>query len=612
MEHQLKHFDIDWYKPRLSYLFFIVIGAFSVLILRLFHLQIIEGHEYKRLSENNCIRLQTISASRGLIWDRNGRLWVDNRPSFNLNIVLKDARPVKETVRKLSLHAGIPEDEIWKKIEGHRRAPSYMPILLKEDINRDMLASIEVHKYDLPGVIVDFMPKRHHIYREGAHVIGYLGEITPEELKGGKYPDNRGGDVVGKYGVEKAAEEYLKGRSGGRQVEVDARGQVIRILKTVAAVPGDNVYLTIQYDLQNKAESLLDGKVGAVVAMDPQNGDILAMASSPTFDPNGFVDGMSHEEWNSLISNEFHPLENKAVQGEYPPASTYKIMTALAGLEEGVINESTRFYCPGYYQFGDRDFRCWKKTGHGSVNVVDALAVSCDVFFYQVGQRLGVDRLARYAKGSGLGAETGINLGNEGQGLIPTSEWKKQKTGIPWHKGETLSIAIGQGYNLVTPLQMAVLTSAVANGGTLYRPNILRKIESIKGGIVHETQPEIRGRLPVSPAHLRIIQKGLWEVVNGSEGTARLIRVEGIDISGKTGTAQVFSRKKNDDSRRTVADHLKSHAWFVAYAKSGDLQIALAVIVEHGEHGSSMAAPIARDLITAYFKADGPIIPITD
>jgi penicillin-binding protein 2 len=298
-------------------------------------------------------------------------------------------------------------------------------------------------------------------------------------------------------------------------------------------------------------------------------------------------------------------MENKAVQGEYPPASTYKIVTAIAGLEEGIINKDTTFYCSGHYKFGDRDFRCWKKRGHGNINIITALAESCDVFFYQLGQKLGIDRLAWYAKACGLGSLTGIKLDQEASGLIPTAAWKKRRTGVAWQRGETLSVAIGQGYNLVSPLQMLVLTSAVANGGIRYKPLILKTIETAEGKIISDTslhtKREIAGKLPASRQTLEIVKKGLWEVVNGRKGTARIARIDGIAISGKTGTAQVVGRQQDEDSdEEDRAFHLKPHAWFVAFAPSDEPKIAVAVIVEHGEHGSSTAAPIARELIRTY------------
>jgi penicillin-binding protein 2 len=608
VDKYLKKADADWYRQRVTGVMICVLAAFAVLLLRLLYLQVIRGEEYHLLSLNNRIRLQSIDPPRGLISDRNDHVLVENRPSFDVSVTLKDAGEVEETIKKVSKHLMVPSEELMLKLTGSKGVSAYKPILLKQDIGRNALASIEAHKYDLPGIAVNVKLRRHYLnVQDAAHLIGYLSEISPDELAAKLYPGRRRGDFIGKYGAEKAYENYLRGTRGGRQVEVNANGQVVRVLKTVNAKPGQNVYLTIDHALQKKAESLLRGVAGAAVAMDPGSGRILALASSPSFDQNFFASGMSHEQWDSLISNPFRPMENKAIQGEYPPGSTYKIITALAGLEEGVIDEDTEVFCPGYYRFGNRTFRCWKKGGHGRVKILKAITESCDVYFYKVGELLGVDRLAWYAKASGLGSPTGINLDKEAKGLIPTAAWKKRRTGVPWQKGETLSIAIGQGFNLATPIQMVGLTAAIANGGTRYRPMILEAIKSPDGRIIHQSQPEVIGKVPISERTLELLRTGLWAVVNSDHGTARGSRLADIEISGKTGTSQVISRKKDDTrSEDEMPAHLRPHAWFVAYAPSNAPIIAVAVLVEHGEHGSSAAAPVARELIKTYLRRARP------
>lgn len=588
---------------------FFVMMAFVILIIRLFYLQVIGGKAFRRVSETNCIRLQRIDPPRGLIFDRNGILLVDNRPSFDLNIILKKAKPLDITLEKLSLLLHIPVHELTSKINRNKqKISSYKPVLLKQDIGRDALAIIETHKFNIPGVEVSVRPIRHYINRySSAHFIGYLSEINSNEIKSGKYPGCKVGDFVGRFGIEKFCEGFVRGRRGWRQVEVDAAGKVVRILKTVDAVPGYNVYLTIDVKLQKRAEKLIQNLVGAIVAMDPKTGHILALSSSPTFDQNIFASGMSHSEWNNLVSNPFRPMENKVVQAEYPPASIYKIITAIAGLEEGIIDESTTYNCPGYYEYGDRIFRCWKHGGHGNMNVVSALAESCDVFFYHIGQKIGIDRLAWYANACGLGKPTGINLDNEAHGLVSTSAWKKRRTGVAWQGGDTLSVAIGQGYNLVTPLQMAVLTAAIANNGIKHRPII---VKSIRKATLTENKfstsdsfisKQTISKLPASRHTIDLIKKGLWKVVNSSNGTAANICINGIDISGKTGTAQVVGSKKYKVARANKrADYIKPHAWFAAFAPSDAPKIAVVVIIEHGERGSTTAAPIAQELIKTY------------
>jgi len=527
---------------------------------------------------------------------------VDNIPSFDLSIVIRDAKPLEETIEKLAGYIKTPKEELMDIVSRNKGLSSYKPVLLKSNIGRKALAKIEVHMFDLPGIQVDIRPMRNYIYPGSAsHLIGYLSEISPTELKSGKYPAARRGDFIGKFGIEKTCENVLLGKRGGRQVEVNATGQVARILETVEAEPGHNVYLTIDHQLQEKAEELLEGVAGAAIAMDPSTGEILALASSPSFDQNSLVTGMSHEEWTSLIQNPRRPMENKAVQGEYPPASTFKIVTAIAGLEEKVIDENTTFFCPGFYVFGNRAFRCWKKGGHGEVNVVDAISKSCDVFFYQVGLKLGVDRLAWYAKACGLGSPTGIQLDHEASGLIPTSEWKKKRFGVQWHKGETLSVAIGQGYDLVTPIQMLVFTAAVANGGIRKKPVLFKSIETVEGEVIHNSNEENFGVLPVSQKTFEVVRRGLWDVVNKRHGTAWIAHVDGLDICGKTGTAQIAGRKGDRPQTEEELEYkMKSHAWFVSYAPAINPKIAVAILVEHGEHGSSAGGPVAREMIKTY------------
>ncbi|MCP4114057.1 MAG: penicillin-binding protein 2 [Desulfobacteraceae bacterium] len=601
--------DREWLKRRLMGGAFFMLIAFAVLAARLFYLQVIEGEEFLRLSENNCIRLKSVEASRGLIYDRNGVLLVDNRPSFNLKIVLKDARPIQKTLETLASFTQIPLEELQARVDGSKGGAKYKPLLLKKGISRDQLALVEAHSFELPGVQVDVEPRRNYVYRKSAaHLLGYLGQINSGELSSGKYPGVRGGDSIGKYGAEKVFEGLLRGKRGGRQVEVDASGRLVRVIKTVDSVPGKNIFLTIDNTLQQTAEAMLVDKAGAVVALDPSNGDVLVMASSPSFDQNDFIGGISSKKWKKLLADPDRPMSNKAIQGEYPPASTYKMITAIAALEEGVVDTGTTRFCSGQYKFGNRVYRCWKKWGHGELDILGAIEKSCDVYFYKAGEELGVDSLAQYAKGCGLGKITGIELEHERPGLVPTSAWKRRRYGVPWQPGETLSIAIGQGFNLVTPLQMAVFTAALGNGGTLYRPRILKSVQTLNGEVAEVNAPEIIGGLPAGKETLKIVRKGLLDVVQGNRGTARRIRIKGVDIAGKTGTAQVFSLKKKDrESDKRLDYHLRDHAWFVCYAPAENPVIAVSVIIEHGEHGSTAAAPVAGAVLRAYLEEKGMI-----
>ncbi|MCD4722873.1 MAG: penicillin-binding protein 2 [Desulfobacula sp.] len=599
-----KNPDRDWIKQRLIGASVCILFVFALLFLRLIYLQVIKGEEYRRLSEKNAVRLKSIKSSRGLIFDRNKKLMVDNRPSFNLKIVLEDAGEVKNTVEKVAQLIRVPFLELMDSIARAGKGTFYKPIILKSDISRDQLAIVEAHKFDLPGIHVDIEPTRHYIYKKtAAHLLGYLGQINTQELKSGRYPNVKTGDSIGRYGIEKSFEKYLQGKRGGRQIEVDANGRTIKVLRTIEPVAGLDLDLTLDLDLQKTAEKLLENKDGAVVAIDPDNGDVLVMASSPSFDQNDFIGGISQKKWDVLISDPGKPMSNKAIQAEYPPASTYKIITSFAALEEKHIDINTSVFCPGFFKYGNRVYKCWKKYGHGEMDITDGLIQSCDVFYYQAGEKVGVDALAQYAMGCGLGKRTGIMLGNERKGLIPTSAWKKKRYNESWQGGETLSVAIGQGYNLVTPLQMAVLIAAVGNGGTLYRPRIVKTIENTHGKIVKKIEPEITGGLPASKETLDIVRNALLQVVQGKRGTARGIRLKDVEIAGKTGTAQVFSVKKGEKiDFKNLEYSLRDHAWFVCYAPAKNPVIAISVMIEHGEHGSSTAAPVAGALIKQYMQ----------
>ncbi|MFZ2631195.1 MAG: penicillin-binding protein 2 [Desulfosalsimonadaceae bacterium] len=597
--------DSQWYRRRLLGLMIAVLIAFGMLAARLFYLQIICGDHYYNLSKNNCVRMQRVNPVRGLMFDRSGKLLVENRPSFDLTVIPSDAKPVDETIKKLFQY--IPEfaDEIRETINKKKIGYGYKPVLLKRDIGRDALASISAHQFDLPGIVIEANARRDYIHPGlAAHLIGYLGEINVDEINENLYPDKKSGDVVGRFGVEKACDQYLSGVPGGRIVQVNANGQIVEVLDTVDPESGHNIFLTIDYDLQHTAETLLQGQVGVAIAMDPGTGEILAIANSPTFDQNDFIGGISTDNWRELMSDPDRPMLNRAIQGEYPPASTYKVVTAMAALGEGIISQHTAFFCPGSYNYGNRDYGCWKKHGHGSMDVVNALAQSCDVFFYYCGRKLGVDRLARYAENCGLGVQTGIGLDNEADGLIPTAAWKKKRIGTPWQGGENLSIAIGQGYNLVTPLQLLVLFSAIANGGTEFKPLIVKSVNTVEGHAVITGTPEVRGTLPVSHSNLELIRKGLLQAVNHPQGTARGYVFDGsIHISGKTGTAQVVSRRlEKEGVNKRGGNSFKSHAWFVGYAPSENPRIAVCVLIEHGEHGSSGAGPVAKGMMVSYLK----------
>ncbi|MFH2126567.1 MAG: penicillin-binding protein 2, partial [Pseudomonadota bacterium] len=501
-------------------------------------------------------------------------------------------------------------EEIAKARRAAQGAPPFQPVVLRNHLDRHQLALLETFRYELPGVKVLVRYQRAYLApRLAAHVIGYLGEINKRELEQSNRAVYRMGDWVGRYGLEKSREQVLHGRRGARQVEVDAMGREIKLIKEVPASRGADLTLSINLNLQKAAAKALEGRVGAVAALDPRTGQVLCLYSSPAFDPNDFITGMSTKQWKELSEDPRHPLKDRAISGMYPPGSTYKIITSAAGLAEKAIDLTSRFFCAGQMPFGNRYYRCWayKKGGHGYTDIHKAIRESCDVFFYKTGLKLGVDRLAKWARAFGLGRPTGISLPHESPGLVPDSKWKKKRFKESWQDGETLSLAIGQSFTLVTPLQMARMTAVVANGGMLVTPTLVKTVTPPGGEPVPAPEP-VKTRVPIAPEYLDTIAKGLAAVVNEPHGTARRARLPGITVGGKTGTAQVVGLKfeKSFGDEENVPWKYRSHALFVAYAPVENPTIAVGVVVEHGGHGGSDAAPVAAAVMRAYFGIPEP------
>ena len=585
-----------------------ILVVFGVLILRLWFLQILNGPVYRSKSEHNRIRLQDISPSRGIIFDRRGEVLVDNRPSYNLYIIPEEVQDQGRLLESLSRLIVLDPGPTGELLDKASRGLPFKPVCVKRDISRNELAIIETHRFNLPGVLIAVKQQRRYISGYlASHLLGYLGEITEQQLKTGEYPDNKSGDLVGKSGVEWKWQAVLNGKRGGAQVEVDAAGRTIQVISRKPPVSGSDISLTIDRSLQALAEKALHGKRGAIVAMDPQNGEILALASSPPYDPNLFVGGIDKTNWDRIVSSEDFVLQNRALTGQYPPGSVFKIVVALAGLQEGVIDPGEELYCNGIYALGRSKYRCWKKYGHGKVGFHKALVESCDIYFYKMGMRLGVDRIGAYAKKFGLGVKTGIDVGREKGGLIPTREWKLKKWGVPWQAGETVSLSIGQSFILVTPLQMARMISAVFSGGSVHRPQLTKKIGKTPADKVHGSSLEGKGRLEIKQEYLELVKKALVGVVNEPHGTGSKARVKNITVAGKTGTAQVVALKKGKGKQdpEEVPFKFRDHAWFLAVAPAENPKIAIAVLVEHGGHGGSAAAPIAKEIIEAYLREPG-------
>jgi penicillin-binding protein 2 len=593
-------------KKRIDIASVVALLLVACLVFRLWFLQIHKGGEYKKLSENNRIRVQSLAAPRGNIFDRTGRQIITNRPSFNILWTQEDAPNPEEVLKEV---AKILKEDISTLLDRIRQAvdrPRFMPVRLAEDIDWNSLVQIENHRFELPGINVEALPTRDYLYADMAsHLVGYLGEISSLELQQHQEEGYQPGDQIGKMGIEKLFEKDLRGEKGYRYLEVDVHGFEQKVLETQDSLAGSDIYLTIDIDLQRVAEKALEDKAGAVVAMDVNSGRILALASAPPLTLTNFIGGISQKDWDELINNPRSPLLNKTIQGQYPPGSTYKIVTAYAGLSEGVIDRDTVFYCNGTLKFGNRTYGCWKRAGHGPVNLQKALTESCDVYFYLVGQRLGVDRLASYARDFGLGEKTQIELEHEKSGLAPTSEWKLRRHQEPWQEGETLSVAIGQGFNLVTPLQACRMAVVAANGGTLYRPQYIEKIIGPDSTVIRSFSPIIEKQMKDKHNFFDLINKGLVGVVNSKHGTGSSAKLEGITVAGKTGTAQVVHLKNvPTDLEGEVPYKYRDHAWFVCYAPAEKPEIAIAVLLEHGGHGGSAAGPVAKSVLMRYFGID--------
>ena len=591
-------------KKRLDIATAVIIFFVAVLIARLWFLQIHSGTEYARRSESNRIRIQDIVAPRGNILDRNGKTIITNRPRFNVVWSREDAPNPDEIIKIL---ARILDEDITVLLDRIRASadhPRYFPTRLKEDIDWKTLVTIENNHFNLPGVSIEVLPSRDYLFGDFAsHTIGYLGEISQTELEEPQYANHQRGDQVGKLGVEKLFEETLKGEKGRNYLEVDVRGFEQRQINLQEPLPGNDLQLTLDIDLQIAAETAMEGKAGAVVVMEVDTGRLLVLCSTPPLRLQEFVGGISSKAWNALLNDPLNPLINKTIQGQYPPGSTFKIVTALAAISEGVVTPETIYYCGGSLNFGNRRYGCWKRGGHGAVDFHRALVESCDVYFYQVGQRLGVDTIARYAQGMGLGQKTGIDLEHEKNGITPTAAWKKQRFKESWQEGETLSVAIGQGYNLTTPLQICQMTSALVNGGVLYRPQLIQTVMDPEGKPVSTFAPEVYGKSLGSARGRALIQQALVDVVNSKSGTAKVVRLPNVMVGGKTGTAQVIRLSHLEGLREQAIPYkYRDHAWFTCFAPAEKPEIAVTVLVEHGLHGGSGAGPVAKIVLSRYFE----------
>ncbi len=572
--------------------------GFLVLLLRLWYLQILEGDRYFVLSTNNRLRVRPVEAPRGFILDRHGEILVENRPTFDVYATLEDMTNPAEAATALGEILGTPPGEIEARLHEGRERP-YQPILIRKDLDERMMVAVEERRLDLPGISLRIRPIR--AYPSGgmaANLLGYVSEVNQAQLLREEFQDFRPGESLGQAGVERRFDAFIRGIDGGEQVEVDARGRALRLVTRIEPRSGSNISLTIDRRIQEAAEAAFAGKKGTVVAMNPTTGEILAMVSRPSYDPNLFAQRLSGGEWQRIAEDPSHPLQNRAFQAQYPPGSVFKLMVAIAGLESGALRPETKFNCPGSFTLGNAKFDDWKKGGHGTLDLRGAIVNSCNVYFYQAGLRVGIEEITRMSRAFGLGEPPGLGLGDEAKGHLPDPQPRRR--GQPgWSAGNTVVASIGQGLVVTSPMQLLAMVSAIANGGTIYRPWVVKKVTSLAGEILEEYEPEALRQIPVQPETLAFIRQAMLGVVN--EGTGARAKVPGIPIGGKTGTAQVVRKGEG----KGQAD-LKDHGWFVSFAPVDNPQIAVVVLVENGGFGGLVAAPVAKAIYEAAFGARQP------
>ncbi len=597
---------------RVQVIAILLVIAFSILVVRLWYLQVLQGERYRIKSENNRLRTVYIAPPRGKILDRHGEVLVTNRPAFNVELVPEDSKSPKETARLVAEITDQPVEEVLARMNDVTRRRRFEPRVLLSDVSRDIIARVAARRFELPGVVINVEPARDYLNRDfAAHVLGYIRQVSAEQLKSPEFARYRPGDMVGQFGIEARYENLLQGERGVASVIVDAAGNRLGESKFQEEQSGSDVTLTLDARTQRAADKALEGRAGAIVALDVHSGEVLALSSAPRFDPNDFAHDISPTRWAKL-TGETRPLTNRVLQGAYPPGSVFKMIVAAAALSEGIIGTEERINCPGFLPFGGRNFGCHKKSGHGLVNLNDSLIQSCDVYYYTVGNRLDIDRIHDYATRFGLGMTSGLGLSEESKGVVPSRAWKERYFKAPeqkrWFPGETLSVAIGQGAVTATPMQMARAMAALVNGGFLVRPHLVRKVTSRSGVVLEDHDPEkaVREPIGVDAKVLKIVMDALIGVVSDQRGTghrARLSKDFDVMVGGKTGTSQVVSAEFFRAGTKT-----DDHAWFVGFAPAEKPEIVVAALAEHAGHGGAAAAPLVREVMEAYF-ADRRIAP---
>jgi len=576
----------DQFERRVKIFWIIIICGLLVLLGRIAWLQLIEGERYFRISKNSRLRLIPLPCARGLILDRNGEKLAGNEAFFSVGVVPSNVTDIDELIKCLNEFLDIDKEVAKKRIQEANNI--FRPVWVKRNIDLSAVTYLLEKEEDFAGTVILTEPVRSYYYDEMcAHVLGHVGEVNQEELTANSAFGVELGDLVGKMGVEKAYNSYLQGAKGGRQVEVDAHGRTLRVISEKDPLPGDSVYLTIDLEMQKIAEEKLGQKKGVVLIGDYETGEILTLVSHPSFNPNLFSWGVSEDEWSKLVQDPGDPLENRALRGEYSPASTFKIIVTAAALEDNIIGKEDTFFCGGELPVGNRIFKCWKEEGHGSMDLEQAIIDSCNIFFYQLGLKIGMDKIIQYSRLFELGEITGIDLVSEKNGLLPTRDWKLKTKGEAWYPGDTANLSIGHGFILVTPVQMLRVIAAVANGGSLIDPYLVKEIVDSQGKVVDSFSPGRGKKIPISSSIFDFLGKSLRGVVR--EGTGWRAENKIVKIAGKTGTAE-------------SSDEERPHNWFIGYTLPDDARLAIVVLIEHREEEISIAAQIAGEILSQIFN----------
>ncbi|MDA8402021.1 MAG: penicillin-binding protein 2 [Deltaproteobacteria bacterium] len=593
-------------KNRINLLAIIVTILLLILIVRLFYLQIVKGGYYYKLAKDNATRVMYLTAPRGDILSRGGKIFVDNESSFNIAVTLSR---VKEKKTEFKFLAGLMHKsyrKILQKIKKEEFLPPYEPIILIRNISIKELSKFEVNKLFLKGFFIAKIPIRHYPYgKMGAQIFGYVGPVSSSELKEKKYGYLNSSDIIGETGLEYYYQKYLHGKDGEKRIVVNSKGEPIGNIVIKKPVMGANIYTTLDFSLQKLAYKLMKKREGAVIAVNPNNGKILAMVSTPSFNPFYFSEGINSKHWDAIINNDEHPLQNKGIQNALAPGSTFKAVASIAALSLHLITPKEKIYSGPTFKLGDAVFYNWNPYQNSKVNLYRAIAESVDTYFYSIGVRIGIDQLADYARRLGLGEKTGIDLPDENPGFIPTRRLVYQRYHSRWYKGSTLSAIIGQSYDLVSPIQLLMAYSAIANGGNLYRPFLLKKIVSWNGKILKEMKPKFVRRINIKQKYLNAVKKGLCEVVSKDYGTAINARIKGIKFCGKTGTAQIISKTYSIYDIKYIPRKYRDNAWFVGFAPLDDPKIAVVVLDMHARFLGANAAVIAKKIVEKYLEQKG-------